>query len=159
MVRNRVLFFFTFYVLRFTPLLHAADADTSQWPPPAETQIDFVRDIQPIFEASCIRCHGAEKPKSKFSLVTRESALKGGANGADIIPGDSAHSPLIQNVSGLIEDMKMPPPGKGDPLSSAQIGLLRAWIDQGAAWSTSAPPLRVTFSASPTFRWITVSGN
>ena len=55
-----------------------------------------------------------------------------GANGADIIPGDSAKSPLIHYVARLVEDMEMPPPGKGEPRSPMiQIGLLRAWIDQG----------------------------
>ncbi len=137
----------------------AAEVDTSKLPPPAQTQIDFARDIQPIFETSCFRCHGIEKPKSHFSLATRESALKGGDNGVDIIPGDSAHSPLSHYVARLVEDMEMPPPGKGEPLTLEQIGLLRAWIDQGAQWSTSAPPMRVTISASPTFRWITVSGD
>lgn len=149
----------SFFIFHSSFSLCVAEPDVSKLSPSAPTQIDFARDIQPIFEASCIRCHGAERPKSKFSLATRETALKGGANGVDIIPGDSAHSPLIHNVAGVIEDMKMPPPGKGEPLTSGQIGLLRAWIDQGALWSTSAIPLRVTFSASPTFRWITVSGN
>ena len=77
--------------------------------------------------------------------------------GVDIIPGDSAHSPLIHFVARLVPDMEMPQ--KGEPLTTEQVGLLRAWIDQGAPWSTSAPPMRVTFSASPTFHWITVSGD
>src|SRR5882672_7982939 len=68
----------------------AAEVDVSKLPPPAARTIDFTADIKPIFEAICLRCHGTERPKSHFSLATRDTALKGGDNGIDIIPGDSA---------------------------------------------------------------------
>src|SRR5438874_1975697 len=73
----------------------AAEVDLSKLPPPATNHIDFSRDIQPIFDQSCLRCHGPEKPKSHFRLDNRDSAIKGGDNGMDIIPGNSAKSPLI----------------------------------------------------------------
>ena len=80
-----------------------------------------------------MKCHGAEKQKGGFRLDVKDLALKGGDNYApNIRPGKSAESPLIHFVAGLDPDMKMP--GKGDPLTAEQIGLLRAWIDQGAAW-------------------------
>jgi len=81
-----------------SPSLFAA-ADASRIPPPAQTQINFARDIQPIFERSCLQCHGPEKPKSRFRLDSREAALKGGQNGTDIIVGDSTNSPLIHSVA------------------------------------------------------------
>jgi len=137
----------------------AAEIDESKLPPPATNRIDFARDIKPIFESSCFRCHGVERPKSKYSLATRESALKGGENGVDILPGQSAKSPLIHYVSGLAEDIEMPPKGKGDPLTSEQIGLLRAWIDQGVQWSAPEPPPEPQLTMSPTIRWISVSGD
>jgi len=137
----------------------SAGVDVSKLPPPAPTQIDFVRDIQPIFENSCLRCHGPEKPKSRFRLDNRESALKGGENGVDIFPGDSAKSPLIHYVADLVEDMQMPPPGKGDPLTPEQIGLLRAWIDQGANWTATNAQTQIQFSMSPTIRYIHIEGD
>jgi mono/diheme cytochrome c family protein len=117
----------------------AADVDVSKLPPAAEKPVDFSRDIAPIFDKSCLRCHGPERPKSGFRLDNRDSALKGGKEGVDILPGKSAESPLIHYVSGLVPDMQMPPEGKGDPLTAGQIGLLRAWIDAGAPWGTAAP--------------------
>src|SRR5690242_7299462 len=84
--------------------IRGADVDISKLPPAATTQVDFDRDIKPIFEAACFRCHGPERPKSGFRLDTREGALKGGENGVDIIPGKSAESPLIHYVSYLVED-------------------------------------------------------
>ncbi len=125
------------------PLLSAPAIDESKLPPPATNQVDFARDIKPILDASCLRCHGSEKPKSHFRLDNRADALKGGDEGTDIIPGNSAKSPLIHYVSHLVEDMEMPPLGKGDQLSAKQIGLLRAWIDQGVIWE-EAPPTNVT---------------
>jgi hypothetical protein len=136
----------------------AADVDVSKLSPPATNRVEFARDIKPIFERSCLRCHGAERPKSRFSLTTRELALKGGDNGVDIIPGDSAQSPLIHNVAGLVEDMEMPPKGKAEPLTPVEIGLLRAWIDQGVVWDTATESL-FSLSMSPTMGWTTVSGD
>ncbi|EEF59803.1 c-type cytochrome domain-containing protein [Pedosphaera parvula] len=137
----------------------AAEADLSKLPPPATNHIDFSRDIQPIFNQSCLRCHGPEKPKSHFRLDNRDSAIKGGENGVDILPGNSAKSPLVQFVAGLPEEMQMPPAGKGNPLTPGQIALLRAWIDQGAMWSSTAPTNTLAFTFSPTLRFITVNGN
>jgi len=136
----------------------AAEVDQSKLPPAAQQAVDYEHDIKPIFENSCFRCHGPERPKSHFRLDNREAALKGGENDTDdIVPGKSASSKLIHYVARLVEDREMPPPGKGDPLSPAQIGLLRAWIDQGAKWPVQTRETVV--SISPTVRWITVDGN
>ncbi len=138
----------------------AADAvDLSKLPPPAQGQMDFARDIKPILDASCLRCHGPAKPKSGFRLDNRANALKGGEHGVDILPGDSAKSPLVHYVAGLVDDMQMPPPGKGDRLGTAQISILRAWIDQGAAWAANSSTNNFAASVSPTLGGTTVSGN
>ena len=82
----------------------------------AADPVKFNRDIRPIMSDTCFRCHGPEKPKSRFRLDNRESALKGGGNNPDdIVPGDSAKSKLIHYVARLVEDMEMPPAGKGEP--------------------------------------------
>ncbi|MEI6712566.1 MAG: DUF1553 domain-containing protein [Verrucomicrobiota bacterium] len=117
--------------LSLTPLATAASL-----PPVADRKIDFTKDIQPIFEAKCIKCHGEEKQKGGYRLDQKDSALTGGDEHApNIHPGKSAESPLIQFVAGLDPDTKMPP--KGDKLSPEEIGVLRAWIDQGAQWPES----------------------
>ncbi len=137
----------------------APPVDMSKLPPPAATKIDFARDIKPIFEQSCLRCHGPEKPKGRYRLDNREDALKGGENGADILPGDGAKSPLVHFAAGLVEDMEMPPKGKGEPLTLAQVGLLRAWIDQGAVWEPVVPPPQIELVMAPTVGWTAVSGD
>lgn len=113
--------------------VHAAELDLSKIPPAASGTVDFELQIKPILENSCLRCHGGEKPKGGLSLETRESLLKGGGTGPAVREGQSAQSLLIHAVSGAKEDLRMPE--KGEKLTSTQIGLLRAWIDQGAKWS------------------------
>src|SRR5438477_4678879 len=152
----------TVFIWPVEPPLRGAEVNAAQLPPPAGVTVDFDREVKPIFESRCFRCHGPEKPKSRFRLDNRESALKGGANNPDdIVPGDSAKSKLIHYVARLVEDMEMPPAGKGEPLTPEQVGLLRAWIDQGAKWSPgSETAARETqFSITPVVQWISVSGN
>jgi mono/diheme cytochrome c family protein len=119
--------------------VRAADKepDISKLPAPANKTVDFAKDIKPIFEKSCIRCHGPEKQKSKYRLDTREAALKGGKSEKEaIIPGKSEKSPLVHYVAYLVEEMEMPPvdDDKAKPLTKEQVALVRAWIDQGAKW-------------------------
>ena len=146
-------------VLSCGPVFSTAEIDEAKLPPSATIQVDFNRDIKPILETSCLRCHGPEKPKGGFRLDNRESALKGGDNGRDILPGDGAKSPLIHYVAYLVDDLEMPPIGKGDQLTAQQVGLLRAWIDQGVAWDTVPPTNSSTFSISPIFGWTAVNGD
>ena len=169
----------------------ATEVDLSKLPPPStQPGVTFAKDIQPMLQASCMRCHGAERPKAGLRLDSLEAALKGSKDGKVILPGNSKGSPLVLAVSQLDEDKAMPPkfrprrgrpggpggpggfgggpggpggpppgapgadaqPGGGPPpggpggpggmrggfgpppkpLTAAQVGLVRAWIDQGA---------------------------
>ena len=113
--------------------LSAADVDVSKLPAAStKTGLSFDKDIKPIFDKSCIKCHGAEKQKGKLRLDTLEATLKGGENGESVVKGNSAKSPLVHTIARLDPDAAIPPDGKGDPLSKEQIGIVRAWIDQGA---------------------------
>jgi len=104
----------------------------AQLPPPANHPVNFLKEIKPIFEVSCINCHGRGKDKGGFRLDTRETALKGGDSGPAVLPGRSAESLVMALVQGVDPDNIMP--RKGSRLTAEQIGLLRAWIDQGAPW-------------------------
>src|SRR5213594_2417034 len=86
-----------------------AAVDVSKIPPAAAREVDFAKDIQPIFAGTCLKCHNPEKAKGKLLLDTREHALKGGENGPDIVPGESAKSKLVHFTSRLVEDFEMPP--------------------------------------------------
>ena len=113
----------------------AADkkVDISKLPPAsAQKDVTYAKDIKPFLEQACFKCHGAEKQKAKLRLDSLEAVLKGGQDGKILKPGDSANSRVVQAIARLDEDWAMPPADKGKPLSMEQIGLVRAWIDQGA---------------------------
>jgi len=94
--------------------------------------VDFVRDVQPIFQASCYTCHSGPQPQAGLRLDVRSLAFKGSNAGTVILPGNSTDSTLMHRVSGLGGLRPMPPTGK--PLTGEQIGVLKRWIDQGAPW-------------------------
>lgn len=131
---NMLKFFFTASLAASAVIVgHAAAPDISKLPPASDKKdLTYAKDIKPIFEKSCFKCHGPEKQKGKLRLDSLEAVKKGGEDGEMIIAGQSTKSPLILQVAGLVEDAQMPPEGKGDPLTKEQIGLLRAWVDQGA---------------------------
>ena len=100
-------------------------------------EIDFVRDIRPIFQENCYDCHGEDKQKSGLRLDVRELALKGGEfEGPNLIPGKPGESNLIHFVRGDDKEMRMPP--KGDLLSPEQIEALTQWVKEGAVWPEDA---------------------
>jgi mono/diheme cytochrome c family protein len=111
----------------------AADVDISKLPPASDKKgVTYDKDIKAIFEKSCFKCHGPEKQKGKLRLDSLAAALKGGEDGKILEPGNSAKSTIVHAVARLVEDDAMPPADKGEPLSKEQVGLIRAWIDQGA---------------------------
>jgi mono/diheme cytochrome c family protein len=110
--------------------------DLAKIPPASDkTGVTYATDIKPIFDKSCTRCHGADKPKAKLRLDSLEGVLKGGEDGKMVAPGNSAGSVLVHNVAHAGDpDGYMPPPkNKANipPLTKDQVGLIRAWIDQG----------------------------
>jgi mono/diheme cytochrome c family protein len=116
--------------------------------PPAAASYDFERDIKPILETNCVRCHGEKRQKSGLRLDTRKGLLEGGEeNGKVIVEGQSGKSPLIHLVAGLVEDIPMPPAKENVRLTAKQIGLLRAWIDAGAKYPAGVTLVNTNASA------------
>ena len=158
--------------------LTAAPVDWSKLPPAStQTGVTFEKDIAPMFKDSCVRCHGANRPKAQLRLDSLEGVMKGAKDGSVVTAGDSTNSLLVKAVSQLDPQTAMPPkmrgrpgpggpqgtnapatpppggpggpeaggppmgggPGPGGPkfppakpLTAEQVGLVRAWIDQGA---------------------------
>ena len=93
--------------------------------------VDFEKDIKPIFEERCAKCHGEEKQKSEFRLDIRDSILKGGDLGEPgAVPGHPEKSTIYKLIT-LDEDHDDIMPPKGDPLTKKQIDLIAEWIKEG----------------------------
>jgi len=109
---------------------------------PGTRNVDFHRDVEPVFRTHCLGCHGPATQQSGLRLDDRAVLLKGGYSGkAAIVPGNSSASPLMQRVTGQPGLTAMPP--VGPRLSTEEIAVLRAWIDQGASWSGESIPAGV----------------
>lgn len=113
--------------------------DPKLFPPPSSKQgVTYTKDIQPIFAKSCYPCHSAKnpRPKGKLRLDTLADVLKGGEDGPALVKGDSAKSTMVAQIchQGDPDDYMPPPKNKANipALTKEQIGLIRAWIDQGA---------------------------
>ncbi|MGZ4961735.1 MAG: c-type cytochrome domain-containing protein [Limisphaerales bacterium] len=139
--------------------------DVSKLPPASDkTGLAYEKDVAPLLKASCVRCHGAERPKAHLRLDSKEGILKGGEDGKIVVPGDSKKSLMVAAAAQVNDEVAMPPkrknrgpggPGAGagqngqarpngqggpggrnftppKPLTAEQVGVLRAWIDQGA---------------------------
>ena len=123
-------------VLACSGVAHAAD-DT-----------DYLKQVKPILRQRCFACHGGLKQGGKLRLDTVALALKGGASGAAIRPGNTAGSLLLQRVTAPGDAGRMPPPHEGEPLTTAQVASLRRWIAAGAKAPANERP-----EADPRKHW------
>jgi hypothetical protein len=110
--------------------------------PPASAQVpdagppDFVRDLLPVIERNCLRCHNATTMKGEFVMDGVADVLRGGESGVTVVPGSAEESALVAMIERRVEP---PMPPKHD-LRPDEIAVFRAWIDAGAQPSLHAPP-------------------
>lgn len=97
--------------------------------------VSYERDVKPLLVARCYACHGNGTRLGDFQIDTREGVLTGGTTHPVVVPGHGAQSYLIKLVSGQIPGQIMPM--RGPRLTPAEIGLLRAWIDQGVSFGAT----------------------
>lgn len=98
-----------------------------------EGGIDFHDKVLPILESKCFSCHQGTNGKGGLSLSSLQDMLAGGdEDGPAVTPHDSSKSSIIHRVSTDDEDLIMPP--KGDRLTTAEIDILKQWINEGAVW-------------------------
>lgn len=107
----------------------------------ARAEVDFKREVLPLLESHCLKCHRAAheengrmlKPKGDVRLDAAWTLLKGKDEIVPIKPKDAEHSDIIRVVTLPREDdVAMPPKDKGDPLTPVEIAKLKMWINEGA---------------------------
>ena len=103
--------------------------------PAAADRVDFIKDIQPILQKSCYRCHGPKLQMSGLRLDAKKPALAGGQSGKAIQPGSASESPLYKRIAGIGDQPRMPM--EGDPLAAAEID----WCAPGSIRGPSGPML------------------
>ena len=102
---------------------------------------DFIKDIQPILERNCVRCHDADKTKGGLRMDTHELIMEGGDTADAIVPGDPAASEILIRIHlRPIDEGVMPDEGRA--LEPTEVALLDSWMKAGAPW-----PKGVTLTA------------
>jgi uncharacterized membrane protein len=117
-------------------LLHVAPAKAPAPPPPAATTgapTVYARQIQPIFDHSCVACHGPEKVKGKFRLDTYAQLMKGGDGGPSVVPWQPAKSELLRRLHLTPDDDDFMPSNGKNVLTEPQKILIEKWIAAGAS--------------------------
>ncbi len=113
-----------------------------------EDRVDYLKQIKPVLRERCFGCHGALKQEADLRLDTVALMSAGGDSGAVFTPGDASASLLVARVAATEVEERMPPEHEGEPLSSAQIALLRTWIEQGTVAPADEEP-----EADPQDHW------
>ncbi len=128
----------------------AAEVDSTKLPPIVPVKIDFRRDIYPLLEGRCFKCHQGRDAASGYRLDLRAELL-GETGGEPLVQiGKSGQSKLVHMITGAVPGKRMPP--KGERLTPEQIARFRAWIDQGLAWDDSLLPPDTAGSTHWAFR-------
>jgi cytochrome c len=100
----------------------------------------YIGKVKPILEANCASCHMGENRKGGLTIDTRAGLLKGGRDGAVIVPGDPANSLLVKLIRHEgPEDDPMPMPPQKPKMSDADIAVITAWVKAGAAMPPDPP--------------------
>lgn len=108
-----------------------ASTDASQ-PQPTNTStsstggVSFAHDVMPIFESSCINCHGGQSTKEGLDLKTYAALMAGSRNGSVVTPGNANDSYLVEQLL----NGKMPK--RGPKLTPDQIQVIVNWVNSGA---------------------------
>ncbi len=101
----------------------------------------YTQRVLPILDEHCYSCHGGEHHRGHLSIATRAGLLRGGEDGAVVVPGNAAQSLLVQLIrhEGPKNDpMPMPPPPH-QKLSDAEIAIVTQWIQAGMAMPPDPP--------------------
>ncbi len=113
--------------------LPVADLQRSQ-------SVDFNEEILPILKRNCLACHHEKESEGGLVLETVASIQKGGDSGTAVVPRDLDASLAFMRASGREEPL-MPPEDNSvgaKPLTPDELGLLKLWIEEGAAEGQAA---------------------
>lgn len=115
---------------------HAEESPLRDVPAHAD-RIDFAQQIEPILKRECYDCHGPGGASGGLNLTSKKLATFGGDSGGRVLGGPLQTNVLWERVATKDADYRMP---KGGRLSDEELGLLRAWIEQGSAWPVVTLP-------------------
>lgn len=102
----------------------------ARMPAPVDRTVTWAGDVKPILDQNCAKCHAGKAKKGGFQYDTEERFKAGVRSHPVAIAGDSRESMIVKAVVGF-PGLPAMPRGQGTPLTAEDVGVLRAWIDQG----------------------------
>ena len=122
--------------------------------------VNFESEVLPLLAKNCLACHKSVDPENGLVLESPESIRKGGEHGPAVVPGQSGQSRLLQLASHEKNPIMPPADNKvaAAALSPEQLGLIKAWIDQGRKVLSARSPAWCRASRFPrrrirSWRW------
>jgi mono/diheme cytochrome c family protein len=109
----------------------------------------YVEVIRPILQNNCYSCHGPTRQKGGLQMDAPDLLMKGGKDGAVILPGNGNGSELIKRLFLPADDEHHMPPKDKRPLHEKQLALIHWWIDQGADFTRRVKELQQPDSIRP----------
>lgn len=101
----------------------------------ADGKIEFNRDIRPIFNDTCFKCHGPAVRKGGFRLDQPADATKPAKSGATpVVPGKPQESEVVARIFSTDSSEIMPPANSHKVLKPAEKDLIKKWIAEGAVY-------------------------
>ena len=104
---------------------------------PADSELDFNRDVRPILSDRCFACHGPdhEDRQAGLRLDDRAAAIAALDSGLTaVVPGDPATSEIIARITSTDPEIVMPPPRINKPITPAEAEILKRWVAEGAEY-------------------------
>jgi mono/diheme cytochrome c family protein len=114
-------------------------------PAPAR-DIDYLRDVKPIFKKHCYSCHGSLKQEGSLRVDTAAAMARGGDSGPAIESGNPDSSYLLSRITDEAESTRMPQ--ESAAMSAQEVAIITAWVEQGAASPADESP-----EADPRDHW------
>lgn len=110
----------------------AADQPKPADKPAPAGKVDFVKQIKPLFDANCAKCHGV-RPTKAYSMLTKAKAFTPGeSEEPPIVPGKADQSLIVTLMKAKSPEGRMPQ--KKPPMKPEEIALIERWINEGAEW-------------------------
>ena len=103
----------------------------------AQGEVQFNRDIRPLFSETCFNCHGPDEHSREAELRfdLPESALSERDGGVfALVAGSPEKSEAWKRIVSDDPDLTMPPPDSHFNLSETQKGTIKRWIESGAKY-------------------------